>query len=100
MPYEKEKKLKTLTVKIENVEQVKEFVNIVSACADEVDLEVGRYVVDAKSIMGIFSLDLTKPIGLKYYESAGVTTEESDAIFADFKEKIKEFVVDDAEIQA
>ena len=47
--------------------KVKSFVNEVTKFDNEFDLVSGRYVVDAKSIMGIFSLDLTKPITLKDY---------------------------------
>jgi phosphotransferase system HPr-like phosphotransfer protein len=46
------------------INDVKNFVNIVSKYDFEVDLTSGRYVIDAKSIMGIFSLDLSKPIKL------------------------------------
>ncbi len=45
-----------------SINDVKDFVNIVNKYEFDVDLTSGRYVVDAKSIMGIFSLDLAKPI--------------------------------------
>ena len=45
-----------------SISDVKDFVNIVNKYSFDVDLTSGRYVVDAKSIMGIFSLDLSKPI--------------------------------------
>ena len=47
------------------INDVKEFVSTVMLFAYEVDLVSGRYAVDAKSIMGIFSLDLSKPIKLQ-----------------------------------
>ena len=47
---------------LKSVEEVKKFVNLVSGFDFDIELVSGRYVVDAKSIMGIFSLDLTKPI--------------------------------------
>ncbi len=47
---------------LNSINDVKNFVNIVNKYSCDVDLTSGRYVVDAKSIMGIFSLDLTKPI--------------------------------------
>ena len=53
-----------MLVNINSVEKVKEFVHITSGFDFEVDLISGRFVVDAKSIMGIFSLDLSKPIEL------------------------------------
>ncbi len=47
---------------LSSINDVKNFVNIVNKYSCDIDLTSGRYVVDAKSIMGIFSLDLTKPI--------------------------------------
>lgn len=49
-------------VVLSSINDVKNFVNVVTKYDYEIDLISGRYVVDAKSIMGIFSLDLTKPI--------------------------------------
>ncbi len=52
---------------LKTVNDVKEFVRIVNKFPCEVDLASGRYIVDAKSIMGIFSLDLTSPISVKIH---------------------------------
>ena len=52
--------MRTCKIMLNTVADVKEFVNLVSGCAYEVELVSGRYAVDAKSIMGIFSLDLSK----------------------------------------
>ncbi|MBR5152646.1 MAG: HPr family phosphocarrier protein [Clostridia bacterium] len=54
--------MKTFTVLLSSINDVKNFVNIVTKYDFEIDLTSGRYIVDAKSIMGIFSLDLSKPI--------------------------------------
>lgn len=54
--------MKEFTVLLSSINDVKAFVNSVSKYDYEIDLTSGRYVVDAKSIMGIFSLDLTQPI--------------------------------------
>ena len=54
--------MKTFNIKLSTIENVKDFVNIVSKYDYEIDLKSGRYVVDAKSIMGIFSLDLMNKI--------------------------------------
>ena len=54
--------MKTFNMMLSSINDVKDFVNIVSRYDFDVDLTSGRYVVDAKSIMGIFSLDLSKPI--------------------------------------
>ena len=52
--------------------KVKSFVNVVNKFDNEFALVSGRYVVDAKSIMGIFSLDLTKPITLNIHTDENV----------------------------
>ena len=57
--------MKTFNILLKEINDVKNFVNIVCRFDTEMDLSSGRYVVDAKSIMGIFSLDLTKPIGVE-----------------------------------
>ena len=55
------------TVMLATINDVKNFVSVVSKCDYDVDLISGRYAVDAKSIMGIFSLDLSKPIDLNIH---------------------------------
>ncbi len=52
---------------LSSINDVKDFVNTVSRYDFDVDLISGRYVVDAKSIMGIFSLDLSKPIKVQVH---------------------------------
>ena len=47
---------------LSNIQDVRDFVNIVVLLEYEVDLAQGRYLIDAKSLMGIFSLDLLSPI--------------------------------------
>ena len=54
--------MKTFSILLSSINDIKAFVNIVNKYEFDVDLTSGRYVVDAKSIMGIFSLDLSKPI--------------------------------------
>ncbi|MGI6326898.1 MAG: HPr family phosphocarrier protein [Saccharofermentanales bacterium] len=54
--------MRKFTIQLKTINDVKEFVRIVNDFPYDVDLGSGRYVVDAKSIMGIFSLDLTQPI--------------------------------------
>ena len=56
--------MKEFTVKITTIDDVKKFVSTVIKFDYEIDLVSGRYAIDAKSIMGIFSLDLSKPIEL------------------------------------
>ena len=59
--------MKTVNLRLSLVENVNQFVNIVSSYPFEMDLRAGRHVVDAKSILGIFSLDLSRPITLEIY---------------------------------
>lgn len=58
---------KTVNIMLNSINEVKDFVNLVSCRDFDIDLTSGRYVVDAKSIMGIFSLDLSKPIDLNIH---------------------------------
>lgn len=76
--------MKSLVIKLDTINDVKNFVNTVSKYDFDVDLVSGRYAVDAKSIMGIFSLDLAKPIKMEIY---------SDDC-APFLEEVKAFAVD------
>jgi len=59
--------MKTVTISLNTVEKVKGFVNTVSPMEGDFDLVSDRYVVDAKSIMGIFSLDLSKNLTLQIH---------------------------------
>ena len=59
--------MKSVNIKLSLAENVKSFVNIINRYPYEVDLRSGRHVVDAKSILGIFSLDLSKPIIMEVY---------------------------------
>ncbi len=59
--------MKTCNILLSSINDVKNFVNLVSRFDYEIDLASGRYKVDAKSIMGIFSLDLSKPIAVEIH---------------------------------
>ena len=59
--------MKTLKISLNSIDKVKAFVNEISKFDCDFDLVSGRYVIDAKSIMGIFSLDLSKPIDLNIH---------------------------------
>ena len=56
--------MKTVEISLNSIDKVKSFVNDINRFDNDFDLISGRYVIDAKSIMGIFSLDLSKPIDL------------------------------------
>ncbi len=59
--------MKTVQISLNSIEKVKSFVNDISKFDNDFDLVSGRYVIDAKSIMGIFSLDLSKSIDLNIH---------------------------------
>lgn len=71
--------MKTVDIKLSSIEDVRKFVDIVSKYEIDIDLSSGRYIVDAKSIMGIFSLDLLKPIKLTAH------SDNTDELFAEIK---------------
>ena len=75
--------MRKFTVHLKSINDVKEFVRIVNDFPYDVDLASGRYIVDAKSIMGIFSLDLAKPIDVEIHDSDS----------ADLEERLKPFVI-------
>lgn len=73
--------MKTIQISLNSIDKVKSFVNDITKFDYDFDLVSGRYVIDAKSIMGIFSLDLSKPLILN------ADTEDEQKIketFADF----------------
>ena len=71
--------MKTFNIMLSSINDVKNFVNIVNKYNFDVDLTSGRYVVDAKSIMGIFSLDLSKPIKVEAH------ADDADALIDELK---------------
>ena len=74
--------MKSIKISLEMAQKVKEFVAITQECPYEILLKSGKYVVDAKSILGIFSLDLSQPLTVEIY------TEDCDALL----EKLSHFV--------
>ena len=77
--------MKTVQISLNSLDQVKSFVNEITQFNFDFDLFSGRYVIDAKSIMGIFSLDLSKPIDLAIH--AG------DTDMAEIMEALKPYLV-------
>ncbi|MBR6794496.1 MAG: HPr family phosphocarrier protein [Clostridia bacterium] len=75
--------MKTTYIRLSTIQDVRNFVEIVCMSDIEIDLSSGRYVVDAKSIMGIFSLDLLNPILLTAH------TDNADDLF----NKLAPFIV-------
>ena len=64
--------MKTVKVSLNSIDKVKTFVSDINRFDFDFDLVSGRYVIDAKSIMGIFSLDLSKPIDLNIHAEENV----------------------------
>ena len=64
--------MKTVQISLNSIDKVKSFVNTITQFDFDFDLISGRYVIDAKSIMGIFSLDLSKPIDLNIHAEENV----------------------------
>jgi phosphotransferase system HPr-like phosphotransfer protein len=77
-------RMKTVKISLNSIDAVKSFVNTVSKYESDFDLVSGRYVIDAKSIMGIFSLDLSKPIELNIH---------SEDQFDEIIESLKPYIV-------
>ncbi len=77
--------MKTVKICLNSIEKVKSFVNDITRFDVDFDLVSGRYVIDAKSIMGIFSLDLSKPIDLNIHAE-----EEMESVLSTLKPYIVE----------
>lgn len=79
--------MKTVRISLNSIDKVKSFVNELAKFNDvDFDLVSGRYVIDAKSIMGIFSLDLSKPIDLNIHAD--------DDMYEHVHELLKPYIVD------
>ncbi|MEG2377225.1 MAG: HPr family phosphocarrier protein [Clostridia bacterium] len=78
--------MNTFHVTLSSINDVKQFVNAACSQMCEIDLISGRYIIDAKSIMGIFSIDLAKPIKVQVHG----TDEDAKA----FKNAVKNFITD------
>lgn len=74
----------TVEILLNAVDKVKKFVNIISGFDCDFDLVSGRYDIDAKSIMGIFSMDLSKPLQLVIHTSDTNLQEKYKAAIAEF----------------
>ena len=79
--------MKNVKVSLISIEKVIAFVTEVNRFNAEFDLVSGRYVIDAKSMMGIFSLDISKPIDLNIHTDG----EELDEILA----KLESYIVEE-----
>lgn len=78
--------MKEIKIFLGTIDRVKNFVNEVSHLECDVDIVSGRYVIDAKSIMGIFSTDLSKPVNVRVY-AEGAEAEKAMEVINPFIEK-------------
>lgn len=72
--------MREVNVLLESIEKVKAFVSITTKYDVDMDLESGRYIIDAKSILGIFSMDLSKPLRLRIHAEGEKTEEILEAL--------------------
>ena len=75
--------MKTINISLPSVDAVRNFNNTIFGLSGDFDLGSGRYIVDARSIMGIFSLDLSKPVSLT------INSDNEEEVV----EAIREFIV-------
>ena len=80
--------MKTVQISLNSIDKVKSFVTDITKFDYDFDLVSGRYVIDAKSIMGIFSIDLSRELTLK------IKSDNIDEC-KEIKEKLKEFIVEE-----
>lgn len=78
----------TFFISLRSISDVKRFCNAATRFSTEIDVNSGRYRVDAKSIMGLFSLDLGKSVEVEFHGS--------DADYADFRQEIAPYLTESA----
>lgn len=69
--------MKSYNVSLDTIDKVKSFVNLINTFDGDFDLVSERYVIDAKSIMGIFSLDISNPLRLDIHDNSNMTDPET-----------------------
>ena len=74
-------------IKVDSVDKVKDFVKVTNKIVPDMDLIVGRYIIDTKTIMGIFSVDLTRKICLKIHS-------DNEKECTEIRKKLEKFIVE------
>jgi len=74
--------MKVMSIRLTEINQVREFVELTSKCEFDVDLVSDRYTVDAKSLLGIYSLNLSNPLQVVMY---GDNTEDFEKALEKYK---------------
>ena len=75
--------MKEFIVSLNSIDKVKRFVSVTAGFDTEIDVVSGRYVIDGKSFMGIFSMDLSKPLLVRVHEN-GEQAEQIMKMFQEF----------------
>lgn len=75
-----------MKILLDTVDKVKRFVKIVEKFETDVYIECGRYIIDAKSIMGIFSVDLTRPLKLVIEENENCGAKDAEYYYKALEE--------------
>ena len=81
------RKMKTVKIELGNIDKIKRFIKEANKCDYDLDLVSGRYIIDAKSIMGIFGMDLMRPLTLNIHSD---DKNEIDTLLS----SIEEFIVE------
>lgn len=74
--------MKSYNVNLDTIDKVKNFVNLINTFDGDFDLASERYVIDAKSIMGIFSLDISNALRLDIHDNASI--DDPETVLKDF----------------
>jgi phosphotransferase system HPr-like phosphotransfer protein len=72
-------------IKLETIEKVKKFISVIVNFANDIDIVSGRYVINAKSLLAIFSLDLTKELKLVIHDATEQDTERLEKVMEEFR---------------
>ena len=72
--------MEPIRIRMSTIDDVKHFVTEANAQVSDIDVVSGRYLVDAKSLLGLFSLDLTKPVDVVVHGTPGDRTKFAEAV--------------------
>lgn len=87
--------MRTFTIKLNEIDKIKTFVSIVNECCFDIEIQSDKYIINAKSIMGIFSLNLSKPVTLVVHTEDVKTIANIRKSLSDLKILICEKTIDE-----
>lgn len=76
-------------IRLNTLESAKHFVNICSKFEEDIDYKIGRYIIDAKSILGILSTDLTKEAIVEFYSNDANSIYKFETLIDGFRTDVK-----------